>query len=189
MIGSVDANIETFEHSYYGTVSGFRADEVIFERVGQNLIWEPHLVEEFGRHIRPGSVAIDCGANIGVHSLAMAASQPEIAEVLAFEPHPQIFPVLEKNVSGNDKIRALEQAVGASNGWLGAMKMDHWWNPGGATMKRLPRFAWPFSRKTNTSDYRFRLSLSILSGFAMSRSSKLMSRDRKWTLSMVRGAY
>ena len=57
----------------------------------------------------------------------MAASQPEIAEVLAFEPHPQIFPVLEKNVSGNDKIRALEQAVGASNGWLGAMKMDHWW--------------------------------------------------------------
>ena len=29
-------------------------------------------------------------------------------------------------------------------------------------MKRLPRFAWPFSRKTNTSDYRFRLSLLIL---------------------------
>ena len=78
---------------------------------GKIFIWEPHLVEEFGRHIRPGSVAIDCGANIGLHSLAMAASQPEIAEVLAFEPHPQIFPVLEKNVSGNDKIRALEQAV------------------------------------------------------------------------------
>jgi hypothetical protein len=48
VIGSVDANIETFEHSYYGTVSGFRADEVIFERVSRIL---------FGSHISSKNLA------------------------------------------------------------------------------------------------------------------------------------
>jgi len=46
--------------------------------------------------MRPNSVFVDVGANIGFHSLHIAARNPE-ARCHAFEPHPEIFRQLSRN--------------------------------------------------------------------------------------------
>jgi FkbM family methyltransferase len=48
---------------------------------------------------RPGPVTlVDCGADIGVFSVLLAAQCPSLARVIAFEPNPEAFPVLKTNI-------------------------------------------------------------------------------------------
>lgn len=131
----ISDRIERIEHPYYGSIVGFAADRVVFERARQGLTWEPHLIEQFGPHIRPGSIAIDCGANIGLHSLAMLFSQPALARLLAFEPNPEIFSVLAENVAGHPKIELINKGVSNASGTMLAPSIAEWENPAGAMLQ------------------------------------------------------
>jgi len=55
-----------------------------------------------------GDIAIDCGANHGVITAAMAANG---AEVHAFEPNPDAFAVLTERFKGAPNVRLYPQAV------------------------------------------------------------------------------
>jgi FkbM family methyltransferase len=76
-------------------------------------------------YLKPGTVALDVGAHIGNFTVPiMRALGPE-GLVLAFEPHPGIFPCLFHNVQkerrGNPyaaDCKLFEQAVGAEDGIL-----------------------------------------------------------------------
>jgi FkbM family methyltransferase len=63
---------------------------------------------------RPDSVAIDVGANVGIHTIPIAASAP-LARVLAIEPLPGNAARLRENASANsvDNIDVIEVAVGS----------------------------------------------------------------------------
>lgn len=63
------------------------------------------------------SQVFDIGANIGLTALALAQACP-IGQVLAFEPVPQTFAYLQRNIAqaGMLRVRALNLAVGAAVG-------------------------------------------------------------------------
>lgn len=58
----------------------------------------------------PGGICLDIGANIGNHSLAFA---PHFARVIALEPHPRTFRLLELNAELAPNVTALN--LGASD--------------------------------------------------------------------------
>jgi FkbM family methyltransferase len=72
-----------------------------------------------GIHLEADSVVIDVGANIGLFSLRIVRAYPG-ARVLAFEPIPAIFHVLEQNVRehGDNRITIYQAGVGAVEGEL-----------------------------------------------------------------------
>ncbi len=55
---------------------------------------------------------IDCGADIGLTSVMLAARIRRVAEVVAFEPSDEAFPILQRNLSGLAlRCEALQTAV------------------------------------------------------------------------------
>jgi FkbM family methyltransferase len=75
-------------------------------------IYEDQLLRCMLRVLRPGSVVIDVGANVGVMTLPLARRVGPKGRVLAIEASPTIFQYLRHNVrlSGLDNI-VLEQAA------------------------------------------------------------------------------
>jgi len=77
-------------------------------------------VEGYLRHgitVGPGAVVLDVGANIGLFALRIAERCGGDATVLAFEPIPPIYAVLERNAAAlPDAIRPIPCAVGREPG-------------------------------------------------------------------------
>jgi len=70
---------------------------LIEDQIARDGCWEPQLMELMALLMRPNGVFVDIGANIGFHSLHIAARNPG-ARCHAFEPHPEIFRQLTRNV-------------------------------------------------------------------------------------------
>jgi FkbM family methyltransferase len=62
---------------------------------------EPEVVQVIQREVRPGSLALDIGANIGYFTLLLAKQVGAEGKVIAFEPLPEVFDVLKENVATN----------------------------------------------------------------------------------------
>jgi FkbM family methyltransferase len=58
--------------------------------------------------LKPGDLAIDCGANVGEVTARMRASG---ATVYAFEPNPEAFAALKKRFAGDAGVHCLQKAV------------------------------------------------------------------------------
>ncbi|PIW26223.1 MAG: FkbM family methyltransferase [Rhodospirillales bacterium CG15_BIG_FIL_POST_REV_8_21_14_020_66_15] len=72
----------------------------------------------FRQVIRPGMVVCDIGANIGCHTVVMAAAVGPDGVVVAAEPQRPVFQTLCANVSmnGHMNVRAYHAAMGAAAG-------------------------------------------------------------------------
>ena len=79
------------------------------------------------RHYGDGVVAVDCGANIGVHSVEWARHMDGWGEVIAIEAQERIFYALAGNLSINNcfNARALWAAVGAEAGVIAVPQPDY----------------------------------------------------------------
>lgn len=60
-----------------------------------------HHVDQLRRFIRPGDVVLDIGAHTGDSTLPFALAAGPTGTVLAFEPNPYVYPVLEANAALN----------------------------------------------------------------------------------------
>ena len=58
-------------------------------------------VDQLRRFLRAGDVAIDIGAHAGDTTIPIALAVGPAGTVLAFEPNPYVFPVLQRNASLN----------------------------------------------------------------------------------------
>ncbi len=65
------------------------------------------------RTLKAGDIAIDCGANVGKVTERMARRG---VRVIAFEPNPHAFKVLQKKFEGNAAVECRNQAVAAEAG-------------------------------------------------------------------------
>jgi FkbM family methyltransferase len=79
------------------------------------------LLETRKTNYGSGVVALDCGANIGVHTIEWAKQMHDWGSVVAFEAQERIFYALAGNIALNNcfNAKAIWAAVGASNGEIG----------------------------------------------------------------------
>jgi FkbM family methyltransferase len=96
----------------------------------------------FRQACRAGDVVLDVGANIGTHTLAMAALVGGGGRVFAFEAQRVVFQTLCANVALNslDHVECVHAAVGAENGTiqLADLRTDVPQNFGGAALDQIP---------------------------------------------------
>jgi len=78
----------------------------------------PFEIEIFRRQIKEGDIVLDLGANIGYYTLIAARSVGKHGKVFSFEPDPNNFAILKKNVEINDyrNITLVQKAVSDKTG-------------------------------------------------------------------------
>jgi len=59
------------------------------------------IAQKFIEYLKPGMVALDCGAHIGEYTLLFACLVGIEGQVHAFEPDPRVFVYLQRNVQFN----------------------------------------------------------------------------------------
>jgi len=77
--------------------------------------FRPEVSRLINRMLRPGQVAIDIGANVGMHSVIMANRVGPTGRVVVFEPDPHPMGRLRRNMAlnGIDWVTTVEAAVSA----------------------------------------------------------------------------
>ena len=82
--------------------------------------WEPEIQEALLDLVREGSCALDIGAHIGYYTLLLSKLVGSRGKVIAFEPLPENFDVLEENIQLNlgCHVEAVNKAVFESSSQL-----------------------------------------------------------------------
>ena len=81
--------------------------------------YDPSVHAFLRERVKPGSVVLDVGANLGVYALCLARWVGPHGRVFAFEPNPATRRALERHIALNalqDQVTVVGEAVGASNG-------------------------------------------------------------------------
>jgi FkbM family methyltransferase len=111
--------------------------------------YEPELSEALRSRLGEGDIAIDVGANIGIHSLTMAEVVGASGCVLACEPHPRLARKLRSNLAlnGAERVAVVEAAIGERPGVVDlAIAPPEEPNQGRATLRPLTSEDWRSTR-------------------------------------------
>ncbi len=86
-----------------------------------------HMLELRRTHFGDGVIALDCGANIGVHTIEWARLMHGWGEVAAFEAQERVFYALAGNITLNNcfNARAIWAAVGQEAGFIDVPTPDY----------------------------------------------------------------
>ncbi len=93
-------------------------DDFIKNILRTGLPWELHIRQLIETHAWPGTTAVDIGAHIGCHTLAMAKRVGAEGRVYAFEPQPKLHRELKVNMAlnGMENVQTFCAAVGDKDG-------------------------------------------------------------------------
>jgi FkbM family methyltransferase len=87
--------------------------------------YDPRLIDDLAEVVRESStppVLVDCGADIGVVSVLVVATAPRLHRIVAIEPNPVAYAILESNMRRLPvKAEAMRAAIADSSGW-GALR-------------------------------------------------------------------
>ena len=106
--------------------------------IGLNIIREQFEQAELAfaiRSVKPGSVAVDGGAHVGLYALHMAQAAGPTGHVYAFEPFPGNADLLEASIAENgfrDRLTLARAALGATPARAEMNYAPHTLNSGGA---------------------------------------------------------
>ncbi len=97
------------------TIFGDSEDKSVFNNILNNSDYENHMVDFYGELLKEDSVCIDAGANIGILSMYMSLFTK--GKIYAFEPAPDTFSTLVKNIEVNKlNVIPFREALGKSSG-------------------------------------------------------------------------
>lgn len=103
------------------------------QKRNQRKAWAEGYMTAITAMLRPGDLVMDCGANMGVVTELLAATG---ADVLAYEPDPYAFSVLEQKFANTPNVTVVNAAVGVGAGTIRLMRADNFGdNPDGALVK------------------------------------------------------
>ena len=125
------------------TVNGYvmcpQEDVALVSTLVEGAPYEPGTNWVISNGLTKGSMFLDVGANVGIHTLAAARVVGQDGRVLAFEPHPHTAACLEKTVwmnglTGFVSVRAiaLSDVQGSAKMYLGKTSGHHSMLPLGA---------------------------------------------------------
>jgi FkbM family methyltransferase len=127
----------------YGTMAFFRNDPVIGRSLREYGEWAQIEIDLLLNLIDAGSVVLDIGAYIGTHTLAFAAKAGRQGRVHGFEPIPDHFSVLQRNVKANgaDTVTLHNAGLSCAAGEMSAQLQDPagQTNFGATSLDRSPR--------------------------------------------------
>lgn len=109
--------------------------EALIRRQKRNLrkAWAEGYLTAIAAMLKPGDLAVDCGANMGIVTEQLAATG---ADVIAFEPDPFAFSTLEQKFANAPNVTLINAAVGVGSGTVRLMRADNFEdNPEGASVK------------------------------------------------------
>jgi len=97
----------------FGTEMRVDAEDIVGRYIYYFGVWEPVLTTWIRGRLAPGDTFIDVGANVGYYSLLTSQLVGNSGKVVAIEPAPQTFSVLQENISRNqaENVRAVNMAV------------------------------------------------------------------------------
>jgi FkbM family methyltransferase len=87
--------------------------DVIAVAIRQGRVFDEEIVNVARKYIRPGSVAIDVGANFGQMSVIFSDLVGPTGKVYAFDADDFVFSLLEKNVAANGRVGRIVPTFGA----------------------------------------------------------------------------
>ena len=90
-------------------------DRVITTKIIAEGIWEADQTDLFLRIVKPGDVVVDAGANVGYYTLLASRLVGDEGKVYAFEPEPECFALLQKNVRLNGLTNVVLEQKALSN--------------------------------------------------------------------------
>ena len=98
--------------------------------------WEPKVIRAVTDTVKPGMTVIDIGAHIGYYSLLFAKCVGPSGCVFAFEPLPDNFALLQKNIRLNNlmNVHVLNQAIFSRTQEITITAPDDQPNPGSGSM-------------------------------------------------------
>lgn len=86
--------------------------------------WEPWQIQFYELILKPDSIAVDVGANVGINSISMSHFAPS-GIIFAFEPIKDTYELLQANLSQNNIQNVETFAIAASNrSEEGLMRID-----------------------------------------------------------------
>jgi FkbM family methyltransferase len=109
--------------------------EVLIRRQKRNLrkAWAEGYLSGICALLKPGDLALDLGANMGVVTERLAATG---ADVIAYEPDPFAFAALQARFAAAGNVTLVNAAVGVGSGTVRLMRADNFAdNPTGASVK------------------------------------------------------
>ena len=109
--------------------------ENLVRRQRRNLrkAWAEGYLTAVAAMLKPGDLVLDCGANMGVVTAVLAAPG---ADVIAYEPDPYAYKVLQEKFCLTRNVTLVNAAVGVGSGTVQLMRADNFEaNPDGASVK------------------------------------------------------
>jgi FkbM family methyltransferase len=76
-------------------------DQHVSKTIAETGVWEAYETQLVIERLRADSVFVDVGANIGYYTVIAAAMMGERGRVFSFEPDPQNFYLLQRNLQHN----------------------------------------------------------------------------------------
>ena len=91
--------------------------DLVSEHILKHNIWEPYETMLVLKHLKPGSVFLDIGANIGYYTVLAGSVVGADGLVIAYEPDAENFQLLEHNIAlnGLTNVRPFRAALGENS--------------------------------------------------------------------------
>jgi FkbM family methyltransferase len=96
----IDLHIPSLKQALAVFVHGAQ-DKYVSRQIREQGIWEPYETSLVLKLLGPGSVFVDVGANLGYFSLIAASLVGDTGKVVAFEPDPVNFELLNASIDLN----------------------------------------------------------------------------------------
>jgi FkbM family methyltransferase len=105
-----------FNFRHYGDITRILYEQQHLVRFGKSF--EADILKRYVDLLRPGSVVLDIGANIGLYSLLGSETIEKAGKILAFEPEPLTYQALLRNLKLNksDNVKTFPIALSDHQG-------------------------------------------------------------------------
>jgi FkbM family methyltransferase len=116
----------TLVSTLYGKMRVIGSDRIVSRSLSLYGEWAQDELSLLGDLVAPGTCALDVGAFIGTHTLALSRFVGPHGKVYAFEPRREVFEVLAENIAVNEcsNVTAMNMGLGDSDRRMRLRSLD-----------------------------------------------------------------